>query len=148
MSTLSLSEFIKELSQIMPTVVLKFMRKQVKDLCESELTFPQFFVLNLLSSSQKLKMRDLADTLKVTTANTTGIVQRLVEHGYVKREYEPKDRRVIYVTLTSKARDLLKKIETKRNRLLMKVFGKISEVDRQQYLKILNQIKDILSEEE
>jgi len=148
MTELSLSEFIEKLSQIMPTVALKFMRRQVKDLCESQFTFSQFFVLNLLNSSQKLKMKDLADILKVTTANVTGIIERLVRDGYVKREYEPKDRRVIYVALTDKAKDFLKKIEAKRNRMLTKVFSKISEDDRKQYLKILNQIKDILLEEE
>ena len=148
MSELSLPEFIEKLSQIMPKIALKFMRRQVKDLCESQLTFPQFFVLSLLNSSQKLKMKDLADILKVTTANVTGIIERLVKAGYVKREYEPKDRRVIYVTLTFKAKDFLKKIEAKRRRILTKVFSRISEEDRKQYLKILNQIENILLEEE
>ncbi|MCM8757475.1 MAG: MarR family transcriptional regulator [Candidatus Omnitrophica bacterium] len=146
MSEISLSKFVNKISQIMPAIAREFMRRQTKDLYKNELTFSQFMVLNLLNLEGKKKMKDLADSLKVTTANMTGMVERLIRQKLVQRLFDPKDRRVIYVDLSPKGKMLIDRIEQNRRRILMKVFANLSESDRQQYLKILSKIRDIILE--
>ena len=90
-------------------------------------------------------MTDIAHFMQVTTAAMTGIVARLVRDGYVVRIYVPKDRRIIKIRLTAKASALVKKINQQRRKALINVFGNISADDRKNYLRILMQIKDILS---
>jgi DNA-binding MarR family transcriptional regulator len=74
----------------------------------------------------------------------TGIVDRLVKYGYVLRIFDPQDRRIIKIKLATKGTELVKKINQQRRQMIIKIFGQLSERDRQDYLRILLQIKDIL----
>jgi DNA-binding MarR family transcriptional regulator len=49
-------------------------------------------------------MGELAEGLKITTASATGLVEPLVEMGYVTRRRDPHDRRVVRIALTEEAR--------------------------------------------
>ena len=144
MSLVSISEFADKIGEIMPVIIKEFARRHVNELYRGKITFPQFLVLNFLSVSGKSKMKDLAHFMDVTTADMTGIVERLVRDGYVVRTYEPKDRRIIKIGLTSKGSALVKKVNQQRRQMIIKIFGKISEADRRDYLRILMHIRDIL----
>jgi DNA-binding MarR family transcriptional regulator len=83
--------------------------------------------------------------MKVTTAAMTGIVDRLVRDGYLARTDDPQDRRIIKVRVTTKGGDLVGRINQQRRLMIIKIFGKIPETDRHDYLRILMQIKEILT---
>jgi DNA-binding MarR family transcriptional regulator len=85
--------------------------------------------------------------MKVTTAATTGIVDRLVRCGYVIRVFDPRDRRIVKIKITPKGLALIRKINHERRQMVIKTFGRLSEQDRQDYLRILSQIKNILTQE-
>ena len=146
MRELSLSEFADRLNEIMPVVIKEFSRHQVNELYRGKITLPQFLILNFLSQQNESRMTDLAHFMHVTTAAMTGIVDRLVRDNYALRAYDPKDRRIIKINLTPKGSLLVKKINQQRRRMIINIFGRISENDRRDYLRILRQIKDILSE--
>ncbi|PIQ87634.1 MAG: hypothetical protein COV73_03075, partial [Candidatus Omnitrophica bacterium CG11_big_fil_rev_8_21_14_0_20_43_6] len=73
---------------------------------------------------------------------------RLVLLGYVQREFDQHDRRIIKIKLNTKGTELLKKLTQQRRQLITKIFGQISENDRGEYLRILMQVKEVLSKEE
>ena len=77
----------------------------------------------------------------------TGVIDRLVKSGHVLRIPDPKDRRIIRIDLTSKGRDLVNKIYQQRRQMIIRIFGKISAAERQDYLKILMHVHDILIKE-
>jgi len=147
MIQLSLSEFADKISEIMPVIIKEFSRRHVNELYKGQITFPQFLVLDFLNFNGKLKMKDLAHFMNVTTADMTGIVERLVRDRYVVRTYDPKDRRIIKIELTRKGSELVKKVNQERRKMLIKIFGKVSEADRRDYLRILTHIRDILIKE-
>jgi DNA-binding MarR family transcriptional regulator len=148
MSHLSLSEFAREMSEVMPVIMKEFGRRLVNELYKGKITLPQFLLLEFLHREGESKMTSLAHFMNVTTAAMTGIVERLVRAGYVIRTYEAQDRRIIKVKLTSRGIDLVRKINQQKCQMVIKIFGKISEADRREYLRILMQIKDVLSAKE
>jgi len=148
MTEASLRAFTDSLTEIIPVLMKGFARHQVSEFYRSQITLPQFLVLNFLGSSSEYKMKDLAHFMKVTTAAMTGIVDRLVRNGYVRRLDDSRDRRIIRVELTLKGRELLHRVKEQRRRLVIRIFGKLSEKDRQDYLRILKQIRNVLAEEE
>jgi len=148
MSEPSLLEFADKINQIMPEIFKKFIRRQTSELFKGKVTLPQLFILNFLDKEVQSRMTDLAHFLNVTTAAATGIVDRLVKYGYVQRVYEPLDRRIIKIKLTSKGLELLKKINQQKRQMIIDIFGKISQVERQDYLRILMRIHDILTKED
>ncbi|MFA5093141.1 MAG: MarR family transcriptional regulator [Candidatus Omnitrophota bacterium] len=148
MTRISITDFTQKMNQIMPEIMKGFMRRQNNDVCQGKITFPQLMVLEQLSRQGASKMTDLAKFMRASTAAATGIVQRLVILGYVQREYDPADRRIVKINLTSKGAGILKKINHQRTESVTKIFGQISEEDRGEYLRILMQVKDILDKEE
>jgi len=144
MSQISLLEFADRMAEIMPVVMREFARRQVDELYRGKITLPQCLILEYLHQGGESKMTDLAVFMHVTTAAMTGIGDRLVRGGYLIRAYDPEDRRIIKVKLTARGNELVKKFTQQRRQMVIKIFGKISIEDRQDYLRILMQIKEIL----
>lgn len=148
MTGISITDFAQKMNQIMPEIMKGFARRQSNDVYKGKITLPQLLILEQLNRQGASKMTDLAKYMQVSTAATTGIVQRLVLLGYVQREYDSNDRRIIRIKLNIKGTELLKKISQQRTQSVTRIFGQISEDDRGEYLRILMQVKDILDKEE
>lgn len=148
MSALSLSEFADKFNTIIPIIMKELSRRQFGDIIKTKATIPQLLVLNFLELQGETKMKDLACFMNVTTAAITGIVDRLVRDKCVMRVYDQNDRRIIRVKLTEKGRDLLRKANEHKHNAVVNIFGKLSDTEREQYLRILIRVKDILESEE
>lgn len=144
---MSLTEFADSLNEIMPVLMREFAHKQPAEVYKGKVTLPQILILQHLNSQEAVKMTDIANFMKVTTAAATGIVDRLVKSGYVLRVFDQKDRRIIKIKITPKGSTLMKKLASERRKMAISIFSKISEQDRQDYLRILMRIKDVLSGE-
>lgn len=141
---LSLQEFADKINDIIPVMIKEFAKYQVNELSKGNITLPQFLILGFLEKSGEVKMSGLARFMCVSTAAMTGTIDRLVRYGYVIRESEPKDRRVIKIKITSKGSNIIKKINCQRRQMIIDIFGRISESDRADYLRVLTKIKEIL----
>ncbi|MFC1674617.1 MarR family winged helix-turn-helix transcriptional regulator [Candidatus Omnitrophota bacterium] len=148
MAELSLTEFADRLNSVMPAVIKGFSQRQAVELYKGIITLPQFLVLDFLNQKSDSRMTDIANFLKVTTAAMTGIVGRLVKYGYVARAFDADDRRIIKVRLTGKGSDLVRRINRRRRRMIIDVFGQISDKERKDYLGILMHVHRILAQAE
>lgn len=146
MDNMPLSEFADKMSEFMP-VIMKEFGKRVTEIYKGKITFPQVLIMDFLNKNGKSKMTDIAQFMGVTTAAMTGIVGRLVKSGYVARLHDPEDRRIIKIKPTAKGSDLVKKVNTQRKQMIINMFGKITEKDRDTYMKIVMQIHNTLNEE-
>ena len=142
----SLLEFADKMNEVMPGIIQGFARRQADELYKGKITLPQFLILDFLTRQGESRMTDMAHFMHVTTAAMTGIVDRLVGYGYGARVYDPEDRRTVKIKLTPGGNELVRKINEQRRSMVIKIFGSISETDRQDYLRILMQIKEILTE--
>lgn len=78
-------------------------RKRLRD--DHASTLPRFDVMSALARfPDGLKMSALSDLLRVSNGNVTGIVDRLVEDGLVRRIAQPGDRRAQIARLTAEGR--------------------------------------------
>ncbi|MBM3244307.1 MAG: MarR family transcriptional regulator [Candidatus Omnitrophica bacterium] len=145
MSPSKLSEFANRVTSIMAVIMREFGKKSMRGSLLHKVTIPQLVVLENLNFHGETKMKDLAGFAAVTTAAMTGLIDRLVRDGYAQRIYDSGDRRIIKVKITSKGQKLLKNINEEKRRILIKIFDKFSQKDRDDYLRILLQIKDILT---
>lgn len=68
-------------------------------------TLPRFDVLAALARYEEgMKMSELSKALRVSGGNVTGIIDRLIEDGFVERTVMPNDRRASCVSLTELGR--------------------------------------------
>jgi DNA-binding MarR family transcriptional regulator len=94
-----------------------------QSLAREGLTVPRAHLLWLLHHHGPSTQRTLADALKVTPRNVTGLVDGLVASGHVTREPHPGDRRATLVSLTERAAATLAEMDAEHARLAMLLFG-------------------------
>lgn len=64
------------------------------------ITFQQMGLLMFISERQPVMGKDIARHLGQSASSITQIVEGLVKDGYVMREQDTKDRRIVYLRLT------------------------------------------------
>jgi DNA-binding MarR family transcriptional regulator len=84
---------------------------------------------------------ELADAAGVTRATMTGLIDTLERDGYVVREPDPSDRRMLLVRLTKKAEHFLKRFLPVHFRGASEVMGALSESERKTLVRLLGKIQ-------
>lgn len=67
-----------------------------------ELTVTQLLILLMLRETPGVPAGALAESLRVTPPTVTGLVDRLVRCGAVRRDEDPRDRRLVRNVLTER----------------------------------------------
>lgn len=83
---------------------------------------------------------ELAEATGVTRATMTGLIDTLVRDGHVTRRPDPKDRRMIKVTLTEEGANLLRSILPVHFERMARLMAPLSERERKTMLKLLLKI--------
>jgi DNA-binding MarR family transcriptional regulator len=84
--------------------------------------------------------RALADALKVTPRNITGLVDGLVAGGYVVREPHPTDRRARLVSLTEQGAATLASMDAAHRDLAGSLFGGLPPADFDAFMRGLDHV--------
>jgi DNA-binding MarR family transcriptional regulator len=95
-------------------------------------------MLTILAQSGAQKASALAEQLLITSGGVTGIADRLIELGYIKRERGEQDRRVVMLDITDEGLKCVNLIETVREKLMLKLFDGMSENDMAQSLRLFD----------
>ncbi|WP_284646416.1 MarR family winged helix-turn-helix transcriptional regulator [Paenibacillus silviterrae] len=90
------------------------------------LTGPQMFVLRELFLGQPKTIGDLSKALELSNSTLTGIIDRLERDRLVERKRDEKDRRVIWIYITSLCeqlkKDRLDRVDAEFNEMLAQSF--------------------------
>lgn len=93
---------------------------------EGGLSPSQFFVLKTLKAANTLTVTDLARKLSMTTAGATGLIDRLARSGLVARERDGRDRRIVWVRLSSEGERQFAAACALRRTILGELFATLS----------------------
>ncbi len=113
---------------------------------EFQLAPQQMIALRMLETSPR-KMSDLADALFCDSSNVTGIVDRLEERGFVRRQSSKEDRRVKLLILTKEGEWMRSEI-TKRMAQPPAPIASLSEKDQRALRDILKRAVESISDED
>lgn len=96
------------------------------------ITGAQFGVLRCLSDAgpDGLMLSDLSKRLMVTCGNTTGVVDRLEQAGYLRRERRPGDRRIVMARLTPEGAELFARIQPAHLRLMQSLMDGLTTEEK------------------
>ena len=139
-----LSQFSEEVASLIPKLVRGMFKRQTDVLGKGKITVPQYTCMDLLKSKGSAIMKEIASELNISLPAATGLVDRLFLTGFVKRAYDPSDRRIVKITLTEKGKHVVAEVKEKRKAAIKEVFSNLTETERQQYLKIVRKIMIIL----
>lgn len=94
---------------------------------ERGLTMARFWVLSNLPPKQKLTMGELQRRLLLAPGTVTGLVDGLVAEGLVQRWRDERDRRLVYLSLTTAGEEFLAGILKFRSAVLAKAMARPDE---------------------
>lgn len=138
---------IDEITQEISIMLPKLMKGAKSDfLAKTKITTSQIIMLASIHDHGKCKLKTLSKERSISPPTATGLIDRLVRAGYVKRESDPEDRRVVLVSLTRSGKRVIENfLETIRDRW-RNILIHLSPEERAQYLNILRKLVNILSE--
>ena len=91
------------------------------------LTMQQLKVLILLTRHDGIASQELTRHLGVTSATLSGIVDRLVAHGYVTRTEDQHDRRIRRIHLSAAGREILTEIMDSGARAQQRLLSRLDD---------------------
>ena len=111
---------------------------------QTSITPGGMFVLGSLNRHGILSMSDIGKCLSMPKPHITVIVDKLIEEGYVERQSDPKDRRIVNILLTEKGLTDYKEIKKAISENLKSKLQMLSNQELDQLEVASQQVKDIL----
>jgi DNA-binding MarR family transcriptional regulator len=105
------------------------------------LQLSQFVVLRFLRRGP-MRMSQLAELTGTSSANVTGMVDRLVQRGVVTRVNDTKDRRVVLVSLTPAGQALFTEQGSLFKKHVRRLLAPLEPEERHEFVRLMAKIYD------
>jgi len=110
---------------------------------EYGLTTEQHLVLMTIKRiSGPVRITDIARWLDRSVNSVSMIIDRMVKAGLVRRTRDRKDRRTVFVTMTSKAEEAYIPATAAGWRLIQEILSPLSDEDKRNLIRLLETIRD------
>lgn len=86
----------------------------------------------------------LAELMGLSKSRGSRVIDKLIEHGYLKEAKRDKDKRVYNVTLTQKGQNAIKKINSIMNECERSILKNVPAEELQNFTKTLHKISEII----
>lgn len=100
----------------------------------------QWIALFYLGLSNGISQRELAQNMNIKDSSATRLLDRMERDGLVSREKNPDDRRVTYVILTKKGKEMRKKLLPEGEKFSNTLLSGITEEELQIFDIVLNKM--------
>lgn len=126
---MTLEESCKAISILMQTISVKFARTQDDNYSIQGVTPSQAAILLFLDETGAQKVKDIAAALNMAESNVSNICSRLEKAGFVKRQRQNSDQRVVKIELDDGASGKIEDIKREMNVFLRKMQQFVTETD-------------------
>lgn len=140
-----LEKFADRLVRLMPQLMRYLMTQDRNYLARGLITMPQLWALHQVAERKTCTMRMLAQALGLKSSTVTGLVDRLLKLGLLKRVNSQTDRRVVLAEITPKGRRIMEHLYAERHQSIIHMFQHVSQKERAAYLDIIEKILKALS---
>lgn len=122
--------------------VTNYLIIQWNKMFNESLGISHILVLSHLKDNGKSRPSDIARTLGLTPPTLTHLSEKLVQKKLATRLADDDDRRIIYLAITDKGLDLVKKANEEGKTLRKNLFDKLTAKEQQQLLSIYRKLND------
>jgi DNA-binding MarR family transcriptional regulator len=123
--------------------LMAFREKQLKT---ENISFSGMFMLSYVTKRGPQKLSDLAVRMEQTKSSITYVVDALEKRGFLKREYDENDRRVIWVKPTEKAMSLFT-IHDQFERTMLDSLSKLDPLKLEAASEVIDRIAESINSE-
>jgi DNA-binding MarR family transcriptional regulator len=105
----------------------------------------QYRVLGVLMKAGTLPVSEIGRRLYISKSYMTGLIDTLIEGGFVQRQPDLTDRRVINITITEKGKKHLRQSVTLYKNDLKDLLSSLDDTDLNELCSSLDSLKSILA---
>jgi len=142
----SIDEQIRRLEELGPILVRGMQLVGSAGPFGAEFSFSQFLILSTLNNKEAMRMNELAQTLGLSKANVTGLVDRMVRSRLLERMRSDEDRRVVYVTLSQRGKRIAQRLISAQRREFRLIMEKIPARNIHIFMDSLEQLARALAD--
>ena len=111
------------------------------------MTTSQMVTLMRIYEKTTTRVVALSKEMHVSAPTITGVIDRLVRNGYLRRTHDKQDRRAVNVELTNKGKNLVEQLLSEINKRWYRILINLTAEERENYLRILKRIVEVLAKE-
>jgi DNA-binding MarR family transcriptional regulator len=132
----------ESLSEVFWSVARRLREVSQETLAPWDITPGHLRALRVLSRAGTMRLSELSDRLHIAPRSTTEVADALESRGLIQRRPDPGDRRATLVELTEPGASVLAAIRASRGNEADQAFSRLSPADRDQFARILRQLRD------
>lgn len=111
----------------------------------ANLSMVQIQTLLFLKKNSSSPMRKIAEYVQIELPSATNLIDTLVQLELVARNADNQDKRVVNISLTQKAEELLAKVKKERTETMNVVLTPLSDTDKEKLLEILKKLTESMA---
>jgi DNA-binding MarR family transcriptional regulator len=137
-------QLLIQMQSSLETLSMK-VRHEIQQMNEPEnLAGGQFYLLHNLCQKGTINASEVANMIGITSGAVTGMTDKLVSMGLIKRERSETDRRVVLFTITEKGKETIKRIRDHRFNRITELFRQISNSELETTINVFDKITVLL----
>ena len=120
-------ELIKQYFDISVTVQRTWKHRVFAALEDEHISMAQMGLLFIIEERQPVASKELATYLRVTRSAIAQLIDGLDERGYIERNEDDKDRRILHISLSSNGELVLRRLEKRRRKIFEDLVCELSD---------------------
>lgn len=116
-------EFVNALLELFPKIMRHLEAQEAREVTGLDVTPVQVHALLALNAKNNLTMGELSSELGMAESAATRLVDRLAKTNLIRRRGDPRDRRLVRISLSSYGQQLAQLVMERRTR----TFGRLAE---------------------
>lgn len=122
----------------------KYSRKLRNDF---KITIPQLVCLNCIAENSPISASEISKQIHVSKSTLVGIIDRLEEKGFVTRVRNTKDRRQVFIEITSNGKGMIKEAPSLLQDKLTEKLALLTETEQKKIANSLEKLVDMMDAE-
>lgn len=143
-ATRTLQEDVERFERLLRRISHVVYTKGREILADFGMTSPQFDALLFLHRDGDMPMGALCDRMSLACSTVTDLVSRMEKGGFVIRERDQNDRRVIKVRLLPRGEEMVRKVMASRIRYLTDILADLPAERRAKAIAVLEEIYELI----
>lgn len=140
MSTSTLDAFAINLQHQVYRLVREYELCDQMCMGQYRVTASQGYTMLTLPESESMTMNALSEAMGLANSTMTRMIDQLVGKGFVRREADEEDRRVVCVSLTAQGQETRRNLEQAQQYFFGQVLTEIPQDERHVFLQVLERI--------
>lgn len=140
----SMLEKVEEIGNLFKSIHKTYHQYMSSQVSCHNLTVPQLLVLHELYYHPEITLTELSERVDLSKSTVSGIVDRLVLQGKVKRVKVREDRRIVRISLTEEVSAIQEKLDVIRKNYLVELFKNIDSVNLEKMMLGLKQLDKLM----